>query len=119
MDFDLSVNDHINNVTTAINTDPAVTNYGNGHDTQAVPAEFSLDTPDIAAFDGTAFDEPSPIPDDELFSGLDIVGTKLDLAKAYIDMEDKEGARMLLNEVLAEGDAAQKNEAQELMRQIG
>ena len=119
MDFDLSVNDHINNVTTAINTEPDVTNYGNGHDTQAVPAEFSLDTPDIAAFDGTAFDETSPTADDELFSGLDIVGTKLDLAKAYIDMEDKEGARMLLNEVLAEGSPPQKNEAQELMRQIG
>ena len=32
------------------------------------------------------------------------VGTKLDLARAYIDMGDPEGARSILEEVLDEGD---------------
>ncbi|MHB8563135.1 MAG: FimV/HubP family polar landmark protein [Acidiferrobacteraceae bacterium] len=41
-------------------------------------------------------------------------GTKLDLAKAYIDMGDSEGARGILNEVLTEGDDHQKEEARRL-----
>jgi pilus assembly protein FimV len=43
------------------------------------------------------------------------VGTKLDLARAYIDMGDPEGARSILEEVLDEGDAGQKREAQSLI----
>jgi FimV-like protein len=39
---------------------------------------------------------------------LDEVGTKLDLARAYLEMGDKEGAREILNEVLAEGNDSQK-----------
>ncbi|HKK05609.1 MAG TPA: FimV/HubP family polar landmark protein [Gammaproteobacteria bacterium] len=49
---------------------------------------------------------------------LDEVGTKLDLAKAYIDMGDPEGARSILDEVMEEGSDSQKQEAQELMTQI-
>ena len=40
------------------------------------------------------------------------VGTKLDLARAYIDMGDPEGARSILEEVLDEGDTNQRREAQ-------
>src|SRR5262249_18621862 len=43
------------------------------------------------------------------------VGTKLDLARAYMDMGDPDGARNILEEVLHEGSAAQKQEAQRLM----
>ncbi|NGX16951.1 FimV/HubP family polar landmark protein [Wenzhouxiangella sp. XN24] len=43
------------------------------------------------------------------------VGTKLDLARAYIDMGDPEGARSILGEVLEEGDEAQREEARELL----
>lgn len=53
--------------------------------------------------------------DEEVPDSLDEVGTKLDLAKAYIDMEDKEGARMSLEEVLEDGNEAQKEEAQSLL----
>lgn len=49
---------------------------------------------------------------------LDEASTKLDLAKAYIDMGDTDGARSILDEVLAEGNAAQKQQAQELYTQI-
>jgi FimV-like protein len=43
------------------------------------------------------------------------VGTKLDLARAYIDMGDPEGARSILEEVLKEGSAGHKLEAERLM----
>lgn len=48
----------------------------------------------------------------------DEAATKLDLAKAYIDMGDAEGARSILQEVMAEGSEAQKKQAQELSSQI-
>ncbi|MFT3904909.1 MAG: FimV/HubP family polar landmark protein [Steroidobacteraceae bacterium] len=43
------------------------------------------------------------------------VGTKLDLARAYMDMGDPEGARSILDEVLAEGSPSQKQEARRLL----
>ncbi|NIW24945.1 MAG: hypothetical protein GWN29_10460 [Gammaproteobacteria bacterium] len=43
------------------------------------------------------------------------VGTKLDLARAYIDMGDPDGARSILEEVLDEGDSVQQQEAKGLI----
>jgi pilus assembly protein FimV len=43
------------------------------------------------------------------------VGTKLDLARAYLDMGDPDGARSILNEVLEEGDPSQRQEARQLL----
>ncbi|KZZ28669.1 hypothetical protein A3754_24290 [Alcanivorax sp. HI0083] len=45
--------------------------------------------------------------------------TKLDLAKAYIDMGDNEGAKDILNEVISEGNDQQQSEARELLSQVG
>jgi pilus assembly protein FimV len=45
--------------------------------------------------------------------------TKLDLAKAYQEMGDVEGAREILQEVLHEGDEQQKSEAQSLISKLG
>jgi pilus assembly protein FimV len=50
---------------------------------------------------------------------LDEVGTKLDLARAYVEMGDKEGAREILNEVLAEGNDRQKADAKGIMSSLG
>jgi pilus assembly protein FimV len=47
------------------------------------------------------------------------VATKLDLAKAYDEMGDKDGARELLNEVMQDGDAAQKGQAEQLLTKLG
>lgn len=44
--------------------------------------------------------------------------TKLDLAKAYIDMGDEEGARSILEEVAVEGNEEQKKQATDLASQI-
>jgi len=46
------------------------------------------------------------------------VGTKLDLARAYMDMGDPDGARSILREVLQEGSANQRQEAQRLIDSI-
>jgi pilus assembly protein FimV len=46
------------------------------------------------------------------------VATKLDLAKAYKEMGDKDGARELLNEVIKDGDEAQKGQAEQLMAKL-
>ncbi|MDR2507010.1 MAG: hypothetical protein LBD67_03305 [Candidatus Accumulibacter sp.] len=47
------------------------------------------------------------------------VNTKLDLAKAYHDMGDIDGARELLREVVQEGSAEQKGKAQAMLDQLG
>ncbi len=67
-------------------------------------------------------DSIAPESDDELelendLPEVDPVGTKLDLAKAYIDMEDMESASSILNEVIDEGDDVQKSQAKSLLEQ--
>ena len=58
--------------------------------------------------------EDIPLPDLEPAT-MSEVGTKLDLARAYMDMGDPEGARSILSEVLLEGSGSQKQEARRLM----
>ncbi|MCG5524123.1 pilus assembly protein FimV [Ectothiorhodospira haloalkaliphila] len=64
-----------------------------------------------------ASDELDSAEDDD-FSLGDEISTKLDLARAYIEMGDAEGARATLEEVISDGDDVQRREAEELMRQI-
>ena len=44
--------------------------------------------------------------------------TKLDLARAYIDMGDYDGAREILNEVLGEGSEIQCDEARQMLERL-
>jgi pilus assembly protein FimV len=46
------------------------------------------------------------------------VGTKLDLARAYVDMGDPNGARSILEEVLDEGDEGQRQQAQQILESM-
>lgn len=46
------------------------------------------------------------------------IETKLDLVAAYLDMDDKEGARELLYEVLKEGGASQRQRAEALLAKM-
>ena len=80
----------------------------------------SLETPSLEPH-FTAEDAAASLPDDEDFdylSGTDEVATKLDLARAYIDMGDHDGARDILDEVNKEGDQAQRREANELRARL-
>ncbi len=68
---------------------------------------------------GTDFSN-TDLDDDEFdFSdSSDSASTKLDLARAYIDMGDQDGARDILGEVLVEGNDDQQRQANELLENI-
>ncbi|MGM0412895.1 MAG: FimV/HubP family polar landmark protein, partial [Pseudomonadota bacterium] len=70
----------------------------------------------LEADESAAWDE---LEDDvaDLLNDVDEVGTKLDLARAYIDMGDAEGARGILEEVVEEGNEEQQQEARSLLDQ--
>lgn len=84
----------------------------------------SLEHPPIAEPSFTAEDAAAGMememgePDFDFLSGTDEVATKLDLAQAYIDMGDNDGARDILGEVLSEGNDGQKSEAKEMLARI-
>jgi pilus assembly protein FimV len=79
-------------------------------------AAIELDKLDLA-FDParSTFEDPTPSVLDGQWHDA---ATKLDLAKAYQEMGDVEGAREILQEVLHEGDDQQKAEAQSLMAKL-
>ncbi|WP_341708422.1 FimV/HubP family polar landmark protein [Halopseudomonas sp.] len=80
-------------------------------DVAPAAVEAAVDVPPADALDEE---------DDEFdfLSGTDECATKLDLARAYIDMGDQEGARDILNEVIEEGTDQQKQEAQSMMERL-
>jgi len=97
MDFDLNID------------------LGSGSAEPAKPADAPLDLGGLSLDLGT--------PGGDAGGGADPkwqeVATKLDLAKAYQEMGDKDGARELLNEVVKEGDAAQKSQAEQMLSGLG
>jgi len=56
--------------------------------------------------------------DFDFLAGTDEAATKLDLARAYVEMGDGDGARDILEEVALEGNEEQKAEAQELLKNL-
>ncbi len=54
----------------------------------------------------------------DFLSGTDECATKLDLARAYIDMGDEEGARDILSEVVDEGTDQQRQDARDMLAQL-
>lgn len=74
--------------------------------------EISLNLDDVAA---TPAASAAGEPKDEHWQE---VATKLDLAKAYQEMGDHAGAREILEEVVRDGDATQRETAQALLQQL-
>ena len=54
----------------------------------------------------------------DFLADADETSTKLDLARAYIDMGDRDGAKDILDEVLIEGNDNQKQEARDLLNRL-
>jgi pilus assembly protein FimV len=80
-------------------------------------AAIDLDKLDLSfSPENQAFEDPTPSTLDGQWHDA---ATKLDLAKAYQEMGDVEGAREILQEVLHEGDDTQKAEAQVLLAKLG
>ncbi|MET0848920.1 MAG: FimV/HubP family polar landmark protein, partial [Pseudomonas sp.] len=115
-DFDLSLADEMDSA-----TDTPAEPDAFAAELEDVNAELdrlsqSMSEPTFTAEDAMA--SAADEPDFDFLSGTDEVATKLDLAQAYIDMGDTDGARDILNEVVAEGNAGQKSEAKEMLSHL-
>ncbi|HSC80184.1 MAG TPA: FimV/HubP family polar landmark protein [Chitinolyticbacter sp.] len=78
--------------------------------------DFNLDAPAAASSAAEPLIDLEQDTVSEMdFSAEDPVQTKIDLARAYIDMGDVEGAREILQEAMSEGSAAQQQEARGLL----
>ena len=93
----------------------------------AEPDSFSLELDKVNAELqrlSQSLEQPSVLPsfadepEFDFLSGADETATKLDLAQAYIDMGDDEGARDILTEVVEEGNPQQQAEALELLSRL-
>ncbi len=82
-------------------------------ETDAQPA---AETQSVIAIENTDPDIAETVPQNA--SENPDVDIKLDLVKVYIDMEDEEGARDLLQEVLKEGGPQQKATAEKLLASL-
>jgi pilus assembly protein FimV len=92
-----------------------------GHGTNGAGLDLDVGTATVpdAAFTATQklSAEDLALPDLEPVT-MSEVGTKLDLARAYMDMGDPEGARNILEEVMHEGSTTQRQEAERLMESL-
>ncbi|MCX4188467.1 FimV/HubP family polar landmark protein, partial [Methylophaga sp. OBS4] len=79
------------------------------------PADNDEDLAEADLDFGNDEDEPDLEFDVGDLDDIDEAETKLDLAAAYIDMGDPDGAKSILNEVLVEGNEEQKNRAHSLL----
>jgi pilus assembly protein FimV len=82
----------------------------------AAAALADLETPGEATAEGGELALGEEL---ELDTDADEITTKLELARAYVDMGDDDGAREILDEVVRDGDAQQKQEAGELLARLG
>ena len=102
---------------------PEKTHNADSLDVDLDDLDFEFNPEDTLARDSqTAFSgqgvsslEASLDEDFDFLSEGDEVATKLDLARAYIDMGDRDGAAAILQEVLEQGTDAQKQEARDLL----
>jgi len=83
--------------------------------------DLGLELPESIEF---SLEDMNNMPEDEddasegLLDNADEVATKLDLARAYMDMGDPDGARSILDEVMHEGNEEQKHEAEDIISQL-
>lgn len=90
-------------------------------DAPATAEASSTDEPPAADARGDAIDfelDSFDQDDSDTISSGDEAATKLDLARAYVDMGDKEMAEALLSEVLSDGNAQQQDEARALIARM-
>jgi pilus assembly protein FimV len=100
------------------NLDDLELDAGGAGDTQAATLVRPAET-DVAS---APADQPTDEEVEDAFDFLDeedAASTKLDLARAYIDMGDEDGAREILSEVISEGTGEQQEQANELLERLG
>ncbi|MDY7561294.1 FimV/HubP family polar landmark protein [Pseudomonas sp. CCC3.2] len=113
-DFDLSLPDELDDDATpnAFTTELDDVNAELDRLSQTMDQPAIAKPPSFTAEDALAEDDE---PEFDFLAGTDEAATKLDLARAYIEMGDSDGARDILDEVVGEGDEAQKTEAREML----
>ena len=91
-----------------------------GNDESLTDASSEAEASDALSQLADSLDSDAELEEDEFdfLSGNDEASTKLDLARAYIEMDDKDGARDILEEVVNEGNDDQKAQAKDLMAQL-
>ncbi|WP_095093388.1 FimV/HubP family polar landmark protein [Pseudomonas sp. Irchel 3A5] len=119
-DFDLSLSDEIE-------SDPAAQAFASeiedvnaelerlSQNLEHPPMAEPFEAPSFTADDMALMDDE---PEFDFLSGTDEAATKLDLARAYIEMGDSDGARDILDEVVTEGDDGQKTEARDMLSRL-
>lgn len=90
-----------------------------------VISDFRVASEDMEDFDTDDLDDDNSLDftfaDDYEFANpsvIEEVGTKLDLAKAFVDMGDEDAAKETLTEVMEQGDQAQIQQAKELLDKL-
>lgn len=78
----------------------------------------SGELPDVLEFNLDEYSIDLEDEQDGVLAADDEVTTKLDLARAYIDMDDRESARNILDEVIEEGNSDQKQEAESIIAKL-
>ena len=81
--------------------------------------DFSFESDDLEGNAADSAESEGAGTDQEDLETLDETGTKLDLARAYLDMGDHDGAKGLLEEVIEEGSGGQQQEARALLKRTG
>ena len=92
--------------------------YPEGHHGNAILSRFPIVSSENVDVSAHRFEQRGLLHCEVRLPGWDETATKLDLAKAYIDMGDAEGARSILDEVMVEGNDQQKQQARDLASQI-
>ncbi len=91
---------------------------GESFDADDLDAAADAEIAQEAAASSTSTEDVDTDDEFEFLSDTDEVATKLDLARAYIEMGDIDGAKDILDEVIQEGEEEQKAEANQLLANI-
>ena len=97
---------------------PGASKPGAGTDLEVDPTRPAANTSAASAASGLDLADLSLDSPGDTGGGGAGVETKLELAKAYLEIGDKDGARDILLEVAKEGSSAQKEEAQKLIASL-
>jgi pilus assembly protein FimV len=112
MDFDLSLDD-----TSDVSLEDDISL--DLDETVEVPASVEIvndDDDDDDDDEHTVFVPRAAQPEEQ--TAEDEIATKLDLAKAYVELGDKDSAKTILDEVMADGNDDQRKQAEDLLGQV-
>ena len=118
IELDISPRSEVDSGEVALGADTKVVELESGASEVEAEIDPLADIASLAEMDFSQMSDGDHDNDDFFDTAGDMIGTKLDLAKAYIDMGDQDGARSILDEVVDEGDDNQRQEAEQLKQQI-